>query len=141
LARSELKWEDVMTETNRERLQRALEGFGAGDPHAYTALFTDDVLYHYPGRNPLSGDYRGKEAVLAFIERVSDLTGGTFAAQVHDVLGSDDHAASLLLVSAERDGRRMEWRAVGVYNFHEGKVTEAWVHPIVDQNELDSFLS
>lgn len=130
-----------MTDSNRELLKGALEGFAAGDSDAYVGIFAEDVVYHYPGQNPLSGDYRGKEAVLGFIRRITEITGDSFRTEVHDVLGSDDHAAVMSYVSAERHGRRMEWRAIGIYNFQDGRVTEAWVHPLVNQSELDEFLS
>jgi ketosteroid isomerase-like protein len=130
-----------MSDSNREILRRALEGFASGNANAYVEIFSDDVVYHYPGQNPLSGDYRGRDEVLGFIERVDEWTEGTFTAELHDVLGSDQHAASLSTVSAQRNGRSLEWRAINIYDFADGRVTEVWIQPIIDQAVLDQFLS
>ena len=35
--------------------------FGQGDMVTLDALFADDLVWHTPGNNPLSGIYEGKE--------------------------------------------------------------------------------
>ena len=44
-------------------------------------LLADDIVWRSPGRNPLSGDYRGKDAVLALFGRLAEETGGTLRAR------------------------------------------------------------
>ena len=60
--------------------------------------------------------------------------------ELHDALGTDDHAVQLLRVTATAGGRSHTWRAVWVMNVRNGQFSEAWAH-FDDQYALDSFLS
>jgi uncharacterized protein len=45
-------------------------------------LFADDIVFHQPGRNPTSGDYRGIDRVLGLLRTLAERSGGTFRSQV-----------------------------------------------------------
>ena len=85
---------------NEELARRELEALESGDLDAAAALYADDLILHYPGRNPLAGDHRDLDG---FLERFRSLLGedGTITRELHDVLGSDDHAVQLIAVEAE----------------------------------------
>ena len=53
---------------NLELLRRGYAAYGSGDMDTINELFADDVVWHVAGRNPLSGDYNGKEQVFGFFE-------------------------------------------------------------------------
>jgi ketosteroid isomerase-like protein len=53
----------VTEHPHEEVFMRTYEAFTAGDLEALAELFADDV-WHTPGRNPLSGDYQGRDATL-----------------------------------------------------------------------------
>ena len=67
-----------------------------------------------------------------------ELSGGTFAADVHDIAESADHAVGIYALSAERDGRHGEWHWVNVYHVRDGRIAEYWAH-VVDQYDFDDF--
>jgi uncharacterized protein len=125
---------------NADLLAAQIDALARGDVVAAMSFYTDDVVFHYPGRNPLSGDYRGKGAVLALLSKVMQLTGGSFRPEVHDILASDDHVAALVTVRAERDRTRVEWLSVDLFHVRDGKLSEHWVHE-VDQELVDQFWS
>ena len=129
-----------MSHPNADLLRSHLEALGRGDIDAAIGLYADDVVFHYPGHNPLSGDYRGKKEVLALMGRVMELTSGTFRPEVHDILASDDHVAALVIVRAERQGQPIEWRSVDLFHVSDGLLSEHWVHE-VDQEAVDRFWS
>ncbi len=52
--------------------------FAAFDLDAIRNLFSDDVEFHVGGRNPFTGDYRGKDAVLSFLADLTSASGGTY---------------------------------------------------------------
>ena len=104
------------------------------------SFYADDVAFHYPGQNQLSGDYVGKTAVLELMGRVAELTAGSFRPDVHDILASDNHVAALVTVHAERDGVAVDWRSVDLFHVRDGKLAEHWVHE-VDQDLVDRFWS
>jgi ketosteroid isomerase-like protein len=103
-------------------------------------IMTGDVRWHNPGRGPLSGDYEGAEQVLQYFARVFELTGGTFSLELHDVLASDEHAAALVTVRAERAGKQLTDNEVLTYHFRDGKVSEVWVHT-TDLYAVNEFFS
>lgn len=129
-----------MTHPNSELLRSHLDALAGGDIEVAMSCYSDDVVFHYPGKNPLSGEYRGKEQVLGLMGRVMELSGGTFRPEVHDILASDDHVAALVTVRAERDGKKVEWKAVDLFHVLDGKLSEHWVHE-VDQERVDEFWS
>jgi ketosteroid isomerase-like protein len=129
-----------MAHPNEERIRRGYQAFSAGDMTALDALLSDDVVWHAPGNNPLSGDFVGKDAVFDLFAKLMETTGGTFRIELHDVLANDEHGVALAMVSAEREGRRLEDRQAQVFHFEGGRVTEFWTHP-ENQAAVDEFLS
>ena len=129
-----------MTHPNAALLRSHLDALARGDVPVAMSFYSDDVTFHYPGANPLSGDYHGKPAVLKLLGRVMEITRGRFHPEVHDILASDDHVAALVTVRAERDDRRAEWKSVDLFHVRDGKLSEHWVHE-VDQEAVDLFFS
>ena len=122
-----------------ERLARKeIELINAGDIGALNQMYADNLILHYPGRNPLAGDY---ENVDDFLTKAQELLGdGTLLRELHDAFGSDDHAIQLLNVTAKVGDRSHFWRAVAVMHARDGKFSEVWLH-VDDQYGLDEFLS
>jgi|SRR3990172_597686 len=124
---------------NEELARRELEALNAGDMEAVAEFYADDFVLHYPGRNPLAGDYRSFQEFLA---KLGPLMGedGAITRELHDALGSDDHAVQLLNVTANARGSSYSWQGVIVMHTRDGKISEAWIH-IGDQYGLDEFLN
>ena len=129
-----------MRHPNADLLAAHLDALSRGDIATAMSFYSDDVVFHYPGRNPLSGDYRGKSDVLALMQRVMQLTNGSFRPDVHDILASDDHVAALVRVHAERDGVPVEWTSLDLFHLRDDSLSEHWVHE-VDQDLVDRFWS
>lgn len=129
-----------MSHPNEEALRKAYEAASRGDIEPVRNILADEIVWHLPGRNQFSGDYSGKEAVFDVFERRREFAGPSFAMEVHDVLANDDHVVDLLVMRAERGGRSLHYRSVGVYNMRDGKIVEAWAHND-DQNAVDEFWS
>jgi ketosteroid isomerase-like protein len=127
-----------MAHPSEELLRQGFEAFSQGDVAAFAALLADDIVFHFPGRGPLAGDHRGKDQVLATVAKQSELTGGTFRVELHDILANDEHAVALNVARAERGGRSWEDNAVLVFHIRDGKISEFWLHP-GDQYAGDEF--
>jgi uncharacterized protein len=117
--------------------RREIDLINAGDFAALDDLYTDDLVIHYPGKNPLAGSHPVQE-FLAKVEAV--LKDGTLRRELHDALGTDDHAVQLLRVTASVRGRSHSWNAVVVLHVRDGKFSECWIH-VDDQDALDNFLN
>jgi ketosteroid isomerase-like protein len=126
---------------NAEVMERYVESLEQNDWQAATAFWAEDVLLHFPGRNPFSGDFVGKEAFLEHYGRLSTELGGTIElAKVHGVLLGAGHVVALVRERAVRGERTMEFERVNVYSFGGGKITEIWAYDY-DPYAMDEFWS
>lgn len=130
------------TEVDRvQRLREGYDAFGRGDLEALRRLFAPDIVWHVVGNNPLSGDYRGIDAVFEFFGKVFTETGGTFKNDVHDVLANDSHGVAMVRQSGERSGNKLDTNAVHVVHYNDqGQIVESWILP-EKATESDAFWS
>ncbi len=130
-----------MAHPNEERFRQGYAAFQRGDMDAIrNEYFAPDIVWHAGGRNPLAGDYKGIDEVLASFAKLFEMTGGTFSVELHDVLANDEHGVALAVSRGERAGKRLDSRYVQVVHFREGKFTESWIHAD-DQYAVDEFFS
>ena len=129
-----------MAHPNEEIVRSGFDAFAKGDVDTLRELFEQDAVWHVPGRSPLSGDHRGMDAILGFLARTMELTGGTFRAEVHDVVANDEHAVAIYVTRGEREGRTLESRDVLVSHIRNGKLAEAWLLS-ADLYAVDEFFS
>jgi ketosteroid isomerase-like protein len=59
---------------NVARIRDGYTAFAKGDFAVLTDLFAEDLLWHDSGRNQLSGDYRGREAVFGLFGKLMEVT-------------------------------------------------------------------
>ncbi len=122
-------------------VRKAYEAFGAGDIQTVSDTIAPDAKWHVGGYNPFSGEYKGRDEVLAFFAKISQDTGGTLAFEVHDILADDEHATVLVRERAQRKGQSLDAREVHVYHVNpQGKATEFWEFT-EDQKSYDAFWS
>lgn len=122
---------------NEALARREMELIGAGDLESLQELYADDLVIHYPGRNPLSCT----SGIDDFLAKFQALFGnGTLVRELHDALGTDDHAVQLLRVTASVGERSHSWNAVAVLHVRDEKFSECWIH-VDDQYALDDFLN
>jgi ketosteroid isomerase-like protein len=129
-----------MAHPNEDLLRGAFDAFAKGDMDTLREVTGQDAVWHTPGRNQLSGDYRGADEVLGFFAKTMELSGGTFRAELHDVVANDEHAVAIYVARAERDGRTYENRNVLVIHVRNGKFAETWLLSD-DQYAADEFFS
>ena len=125
---------------NATLLRNGYEAFGKGDMATITELFSEDVVWHAPGNSQLSGVHRGRDAVFAIFAKTTQLSGGTFKIEVHDVLANDEHAVALTRATASREGKTYDSLDTDVYHVSGGKVTEWWSF-VEDGRVADEFWS
>jgi uncharacterized protein (TIGR02246 family) len=128
-----------MTEhANAELFQRGYAAFQAGDMDTVRSLLADDVVWHNPGSNHLSGDYRGADAAMGLFVKFFEDSGGTFRVDVHDILADDTHGVALITASGSSGGKAMNSRSAHIAHLVGGKLTESWIFA-EDQREVDEF--
>jgi ketosteroid isomerase-like protein len=83
-----------------------------------------------PGRSPIAGEYRGREAVVGYFRSRRELAGGAIAITKHGELVGPDVVVQLADGRATLGGEEVTWRTAGVYRVADGKIAEAWLVPL-----------
>lgn len=121
-------------------IRNGYDAFLKRDMATLEDFFAEDVVWHAAGTSPISGEYRGRDALFALIRQIDELSGGTFRFQIHTVLADDEHGVALTRTMASRKGRRLRAQSVNVFHVSEGRVTEVW-QASEDQPSIDEFWS
>jgi len=126
---------------HKERIVRELlDALEARDVPAIEALLADDVVYYFPGRSPVAGTYRGREAVVGLFRAFASLFDGPIEMSTHDVVASDAHVVDLATYAGSRGGERFTWNTVRLYHVDGDRIAEVWLM-IGDQYAFDAWLA
>ena len=92
---------------NAALVRRVFAAFGQ-DAMAISAAFARDILWRVPGNTVMSGEYRGRRAVVEFLRRTGLETGGTYRSHLHTVFADDDWAVALYRATGSREGIELD---------------------------------
>ena len=115
--------------------QHAMYAGGGIEPAAN--MLADDVVWHVPGRSPIAGDYRGRDAVITYFTTRRQLAGGSIAITQHGELTGPDVLVQLADGHATLGEEELDWRTAGVYRVANDRIAEAWLVPL-DLEHFDS---
>ena len=132
--------ERVGATSNETLVRGGYDAFARGDVDAVLSIFDPNILWHVPGRGPISGDYRGPGEVVGFFQHFMELSRGTFRIRVDDVLANDERVVVLCTESAERGAKSWSSPQVHVWTLKAGRVTMFWQYQ-GDQQAEDEFWS
>jgi ketosteroid isomerase-like protein len=118
-----------MSHPNEDVLRNAYAAFSRGDLEAYLGYCSEKIVFHVPGRNPVSGTYTRAQFLNPFISRVMELCNGTFRETVLDVAANDHRGLVLAEHEFERKGKRYVYRTAHIYRIEEGKLAEFREYP------------
>ncbi|HJP65629.1 MAG TPA: nuclear transport factor 2 family protein [Actinomycetota bacterium] len=103
--------------------REGLEAMERGDTAWFDQHIADDVIWHVGGNNKMSGEHRGKQAVMEMFGQGA----GSITADAHDILANDDHAVVIGTARGTTpDGEAFEYKYVNVFHVRDGKTVEAW---------------
>ena len=129
---------DTLQEQNMALMRRFCQARADGDAEALVGCLAEDVVWHYPGRNPLSREYRGKKEVAGFFRSLRELTGGDFSSETERIMVDEDAAFVHELPRGTRKGKGLEWRTVLMFRLRDGLIAEVEVFQNV-QHKLDEW--
>jgi ketosteroid isomerase-like protein len=122
-------------------IRRFYVAFSRGDVAAAQAVFAADALWHVPGRSLIAGDHRGWDAIAQnFLNRLRELSNGTFRVELLDVLLGGSWAAALQHATATRRQKHLDITVCQLMRLQDGKITEVRGY-YSDQYALDEFWS
>jgi uncharacterized protein len=124
-----------------QRLGEAMGLISRGEVERFgEVLLADDVVWHWPGRSSVSGDYRGRDEALRLLGGFRELTGDRLTVEPIDILEGEDHLMSFTHVTAEKEGDRLDVMMADAMRFGEdGRVVEYWTLSN-DQAAVDRFI-
>jgi uncharacterized protein len=124
-----------------QKLGEAMALISQGDAQGFgDLLLADDVVWHWPGRSSVSGEYRGREAALGLLQGFNQLTGGRLNVEPLDILEGEDHLMSFTHVTAEKEGDQLDVIMADAMRFGpDGRVAEFWTLSN-DQEAVDRFI-
>jgi uncharacterized protein len=112
---------------NVELVRGIYDAFAKGDVGVMNEGFADDVAFHFPGRHPLAGDRHTKEATLALLGQLAELSNGTLTVEVQEIFGQGETVVALVRFEGERNGKSVGGqRGAQISHVRNGKVVEFW---------------
>jgi uncharacterized protein len=110
-------------ETNAALIVSAYEAFSRGNIQSVLTMLAEDILWHVPGRGPLSRNYRGPDEVLGFFDHFMRLSDGTFRVQIDEIFAEGDRVVILCTETARRGGRSWSSPQVHLWTIKNGRAT------------------
>ena len=128
-----------LAEQNAEIVRRGYRAFNEGDIKTLHELFDEQSTWHTPGRSPIAGDHRSRDAVFAQFGRYGGETAGTFRAHLRHVLAGDDGSVvGIHHNSGQRHGKRLDVDCCIVFQVKGGRVVSGQEH-FYDLHAWDAF--
>ena len=127
-----------MTEQDNHNIE-VVRRMYTGD-EAERANIAQDIVWHVPGHNPVSGDYHGFEEYTKLMPaRMAPLTRWDFT--LEDMMVNRNYVMTTWRMEGERKGKTIDIRGGHLFRLSvEGKVVEGWGFTN-DQDTLDDFFS
>jgi ketosteroid isomerase-like protein len=106
-------------------VRNGYEAFIRGDMDALRGLLAGDCAHHGPGSHPLSGDFKGQDAVLEMYRRLFEETNGTIQVDLRNILvDGRGHAVSVHQFSADRNDKHLDETGALVFRIVGDKITD-----------------
>lgn len=106
-------------------VRKGYDAFVRGDMDTLRGLMTSDATHHVPGTHPLSGDFKGQNAIIDMYGRLFTETNGTLRVDLRTIMvDGRGHAVSLHHITAERNGKRIDETGGIVFRIVGDKITD-----------------
>jgi ketosteroid isomerase-like protein len=123
-----------MTDQDKQNIAAVRKAYQEG-----TDVIADNVVWHVPGHNPVSGTYRGIKAYLQdMVAKMAPID--EWIVDVESVMVNGNMAVTQVRVRGLRKNHRVDLAGAHVMRLENGKVVEGWGF-VEDQDVLDQFFS
>ena len=127
-----------MTDKDKRNLasvRRMYEG-----DEAERASVAQNIIWHVPGHNPVSGEYHGFDEYMNLMpQRMAPITRWDFT--LDEVMVNGDYVTTIFHMQGERNGRTIDIRGSHVMRLDDdGRIVEGWGFTS-DQDAVDEFFS
>ncbi len=130
-----------MTDANENLVRQGYNAFAEGDMETLRSLFAPDAVHVATGDSPVSGEYRGVDAILGYYGTLFELSDGTFAAELQNVRSEgDDTVVATHRDKGQRGGKTLDQDEDLIFTIANGKITRLQ-EKHSDQATYDDFWS
>lgn len=99
-----------------------------GDFAAVFETMADDIKWHQPGNNPLSGVTVGKQALGEHLGKFAEKSNGTFKVITNWVSSNDCFvAANVTFVAEHSNEDKLDMNGIDLFKIENGKIQEVWL--------------
>jgi hypothetical protein len=126
---------------NVETVHRMTEAIFDQDHDTLAKIFTDDLVFHLRGPDPMAGDHPGLGGLLGVIGSWFEATDGQIALDQQFCLGTDGWAAEWEHATMGRKGKTLESRNAFVYRFEGDRIAEMWMFLGVQTDAAEAFFA
>ncbi len=114
-----------MTENaNATLVRRGFAAFSEGDMATLTEILAPDAVQHVPGNHQLSGDHKGRDAILTMYGQLAELTSGTIRVDLERVFAKGDQVVTVFRETGEREGKSLDTRHSLVFTVLDGRAVD-----------------
>lgn len=128
----------VRPTTNESLMRDVYAALARGDMDTIRAIFAPDCLTHIPGNNPLSGDKRGVEELIAYFGQLMARSEGAFAIDLQQVMSNAGYVVGFHHETGHAAGRTLDNQLTVVARIENALAREVWVF-YFDQAQADAF--
>ena len=100
---------------NEALIRSTYDALSRGDMPAMHTLFAPDSVAHIAGRNPLSGDKLGVDALIEYFGELMARTDGNFNVDLRHAFADETAGAGIHQETARRNGRVLDMQNVVVF--------------------------
>ena len=112
---------------NVETVNRMTEAIFTQDHDTLAKLFTDDIVFHLRGPDPMAGDHPGLGGLLDVVGSWFEATNGQIDLDQQFCIGTDGWAVEWEHATLGRNGKKLESRNAFVYRFEGDRIAEMWM--------------
>ncbi len=95
--------------------------FRGGDARALVEVIAEDAVWRVAGSAPVSGEARGRPAILELFRETRRQTEGTYLSELRWALADGDHAVALYRARGSRLGRELDIDQVLLITLRDGR--------------------
>ncbi|RZK02881.1 MAG: nuclear transport factor 2 family protein, partial [Flavobacterium sp.] len=99
-----------------------------GDFETVASLFSEEILWHQPGKGIQSGQYKGKAELFAHLANFANWSNGTFAIDhIENLTENGELVAANIHFKAEKANQSMAMKGIDLLRLVDGKIEEVWL--------------
>lgn len=112
------------------------DGLVSGNFGAVFETLSDNIKWHQPGNNPLSGTVAGKELLQAHLGKFMEKSNGTFKVITNWVSDNEEFVAANVTFIADRGNEdTLDMNGIDLFKIADGQIQEIWLFSANQEKE------